>query len=99
MPRCEEPVSGQQPRCTARFPPWTRRTLAGILPAPLGQACPAPCPAAGTARLHAASPPCPRGLLLFLLLRGRRVTPVSPCTYLRLAPTVSVPPTRLEEPH
>lgn len=44
------------------------RGLAGIFPTPLwGQVCPVPCPAAGTARLHTASPPCPHRLLLFLL--------------------------------
>lgn len=52
--RCEEPVSGQQPR-RLPFPPAFRPGPGG----PLGQVCPAPCPAAGTARLHAASPPCP----------------------------------------
>ena len=54
VPRCEEPVSGQQPR-RLPFPPAFRPGPGG----PLGQVCPAPCPAAGTARLHAASPPCP----------------------------------------
>lgn len=61
------------------------------------QACPVPWPAVGTARLHTALPPCLRGLLFFLFLRGRRVAPVSLCTSPRLAPTVPAPPARLEE--